>query len=116
MRSAYHGTSASLASIARSGLRPGFRRRREASSKYDDGRHLFFSDQEFLAAFFGKRVLRFPWPKGAKRDANLYGDKSPGQFATTESIPPRSIQVSRGGQWRPLVSAEPRIAYGRAVR
>lgn len=102
---AFHGTrSKNLDHLRRYGLVPGARSAyTDAYSKYDDGRHLFFTDNEDLARHYGDLILRFPWPSEAKPDVNEFGRYLPGQFVSLRKIPPDEIDVLHEGTWEPLV-------------
>lgn len=104
---AYHGVWAkNLARVRQAGLVPGvvvFGAYYEPYSEYDDGRHLFFSDDEAHARHYGDMLLRFPWPEDAKPDMNKYMRMLPNQFVTKTVISPSEIDILIDDQWVPLV-------------
>lgn len=105
-RFAYHGAwKRFLPSIRKYGLAPGAASSYSDSySEYDDGRHLFFSDDEgYIAQHYGDTVLRFPWPSDAKPDKNTFGRRLPGQFVSRQAVPPGKVEVKAGGRWIPLL-------------
>lgn len=106
---AYHGTrEATLPNLKKRGLIPGaYSSYSDAYSEYDDGNHLFFSDDpEYLRGNYGDTIVRFPWPSDTKPDVNKYGRTLGHQFVTKKKIGPDEIDVEIGGVWVPLESFE----------
>ncbi len=99
---AYQGTrKAVLPAIAARGLLPGSSSSYgDNYSEYDDGQHLFFSeDPTWIRGNYGDTLLRFPWPSDAKPDMNTYGRVLPHQFATKHKIAPKDIEVEIDSKW-----------------
>lgn len=96
-----------LATIAKRGLVPGAYTAAEPYSEYDDGAHLFFTNDLHRAKEYGDGVLlRFPWPSEAKQDVNKYGRVLVGQFVSKRPVAGAAIEVFRGGQWVKCSEAE----------
>lgn len=108
-RYAYHGASArSLLRLQKHGLVPGVVSSggfSDAYSEYDDGRHLFFSNDEgYIRSHYGDLVLRFPWPGDAKPDKNKFGRTLKDQFVSRKTVLPKVIEAKPGRHWVPLLS------------
>jgi len=98
---AYHGTKlVAVPYLQKYGLVPGSASSySDRYSEFDDGRHLFFSDDESYVASYGPILLRFPWPKDTQMDQNVYGRKLPHQYVTKHSVSVNRIQVKVGQHW-----------------
>lgn len=110
MKYGYHGTwKTRLGRVQEHGLVPGAPSPfPDEFSRFDDGKHVFFSDDEKLVEeYYGDVVLRFPWPKDAKPDVNVYGRVLPNQFVTKGAIPPKNIEVKVGSVWEILEGYDP---------
>lgn len=105
MTYAYHGTSTErLGPIRMNGLIPGGYTSYERYSEYDDGRHLFFTDDPEYASRYGDVLLRFVWPTDAKPDQNMYGRLLSHQFVTKIPVSAQQIEVQVGNDWSPITS------------
>lgn len=107
-RFAYHGTRATnLPRLQVRGLIPGaYSSYDDKYSEYDDGKHLFFSDDpEYLRGAYGDTILRFPWPDDAKQDMNKYERLLAHQFVSKKAVSADHIEVEQGRDWEPLKSA-----------
>jgi hypothetical protein len=93
-RYAYHGTSSKrVEQIKRRGLVPGGSMNyADKYSEYDDGNHLFFTDDEARARDYGDVVIKFPWPVDAKQDMNTFGRVLPHQFVSKNLVPGDQIE------------------------
>lgn len=103
---AYHGTGLrTLPGLRRSGLIPGASSTfTDVYSEYDDGRHIFFTnDEKYTRQHYGEVVLRFSWPNDAKPDQNIYGRRLPSQYVSRKRIPPEALELFVGGKWKPLI-------------
>lgn len=100
---AYHGTKAKhLPSLMTRGLVVGFGYE-DRYSEYDDGKHIFFSDDpEYTRKFYGDTLLRFPWPSDAKPDQNTYGRYLPNQFVTKKPVSANRVEVETSEGWQTL--------------
>jgi len=100
----YHGTnSKKLVRIQVHGLIPGaWSDFGDSYSDFDDGRHLFFTDQLEAVKSYGDVVLRFPWPSDAQPDQNKYGRYLPNQFVSKLAVPTSRLEVLNGEKWEPL--------------
>jgi len=101
-RFAYHGTrSDRLTTIKSRGLIPGAAASfNDAYSEYDDGAHLFFSDDpDYIKQHYGNVLLRFPWPADTKPDQNKYGRFLGHQFVSKKKVGPDDIEVEVDGAW-----------------
>lgn len=105
-RFAYHKTRRMmLDAIRRHGLVPATSTYSDSYSEYDDGRHIFFSDDsEYLRGYGGDVLLRFPWPDDAKPDKNQYGRLLAHQFVSRRQVAPAFLEVEEGSEWAPLAS------------
>ncbi|MGO9837869.1 MAG: hypothetical protein ACLP1X_27080 [Polyangiaceae bacterium] len=104
-RYAYHATSAkNLLGVIARGLMPGAAPSYgDRYSEYDDGHHLFFSDDVDYVRSFGVAVLRFPWPSDAKPDVNVYGRVLLHQFVSRQPVEPDQIEMEEAeGWWDPI--------------
>jgi hypothetical protein len=91
-RFAYHGTlRRHLASIANRGLVP-----YEASR----GAGVWFVDSEKHAKWFGDVMLRFPWPRDAKKTDVMRNDAI--YYLAPSTIEPDKIEVCDENKWRPV--------------
>lgn len=113
-RFAYVGTrSEHLEHATKNGLVPGVTSYDDSYSEYDDGKHIFFTDDEDYAANnYGDRntVIRFPWPEEhAKNDKNKFGRYLSNQFAAKISVKPEYIEVNTEGGWIPLHQHKKRV-------
>ena len=98
IRYAYHGTvSARIEQIERRGLIPGGSMNyADKYSEYDDGNHLFFTDDEARARDYGDVIVRFPWPADAKQDMNTFGRVLSHQFVSKVPVTPDQVEFVDG--------------------
>lgn len=106
---AYHGTtSAVMPRIAKHGLITGaMSSYGDSYSEYDDGNHLFFTDNpENVRHSYGDVILRFPWPSDAQPDMNKYGRILAHQFVSKLSVSPTKIEFETDGKWQSLAPSD----------
>lgn len=106
---AYHGTRLdNISRLKKVGIIPGaYSPYSDVYSEYDDGSHLFFSDDpEYIRYNYGDLILRFPWPNDSKYDKNKYGRYLANQFVSQIPVSSNNIEVEINKEWIPINQIE----------